>query len=233
MTSAPTAVFFHRETLEGSAGPVELGFTDRTLDLHLERPGFDTELGRLEAACGVRLAVAEQVHGRDVVVVGEQGGAPPRADALIATGRGVGLVTRVADCVPVLLVAPEAGVVAAVHSGRPGTVLDVVTATVDRMRTLGAGDDLAAWVGPSVCAGCYEVPEELRAEVDAAVPGTGAETTWGTPSVDVTGGVQRQLAAAGVPARVVEGCTVEDERLHSYRRDGADAGRAAGVVWLP
>ena len=55
----------------------------------------------------------------------------------------------------------------------------------------------------------------------------------GTPAIDVAAGVLQQLAA-GVPVELVPGCTREDGRLFSYRRDGR-TGRFAGVVvrWRP
>lgn len=230
-------MFFHRSSVESTAGPIEIGFTDSSLNLHARGEHFRAEFARLEEACGVRLARLDQVHGNDVAVVDGPGpGAHQpvlQADALVTAGRGFGLVTRVADCVPVLLVDAERGLVGAVHSGRPGTVLDIVGATVGRMRDLGA-ESLTAWVGPSVCGGCYEVPEQMRSEVTAAVPETWAETRWGTPSVDVAAGVRAQLTAVGVDeVQVVPGCTREEPSLHSHRRDGAAAGRFAGVVWMP
>jgi hypothetical protein len=99
------------------------------------------------------------------------------------------------------------------------------------MRSLGAGE-IRAWIGPHVCGRCYEVPAEMRAEVAKTVPATYAETSWGTPALDLGAGVEAQLAAAGVPAERVPGCTLEDDRFHSYRRDGAAAGRIAGLVWM-
>ena len=83
-----------------------------------------------------------------------------------------------------------------------------------------------------MCGRCYEVPEELRAEVGAVVPEALATTSWGTPALDLGAGVAAQLAAEEVEATVVAGCTREDPGLHSYRRDGAAAGRTAGLVWL-
>jgi YfiH family protein len=138
---------------------------------------------------------------------------------------------RVADCVPVLLADVQAGVVGAAHAGRQGVALDIVGRTVERMRALGA-DRITAWVGPHVCGRCYEVPEQMRDEVAALVPATRAQTTWGTPSLDLGAGVLAQLGAAGVEAVAVERCTLEDPALHSYRRDGAASGRIAGLVWL-
>jgi YfiH family protein len=153
------------------------------------------------------------------------------ADGLVTDVPGVALLVRVADCVPVLLADPEHGVVGAAHAGRNGLVAGVVPATVARMRDLGA-ERVVAWVGPSICGRCYEVPEELRREVATAVPEAAAETSWGTPAVDVGAGVVAQLRAEGVEVVDASRCTREDEEMWSYRRDGAAAGRLGGLVWV-
>jgi copper oxidase (laccase) domain-containing protein len=99
------------------------------------------------------------------------------------------------------------------------------------MQRLGAGT-VRAWVGPHVCGGCYEVPEQMRAQVAAAVPEAEAVTSWGTPSVDLGAGVRAQLGRAGAAVTEVSRCTVEDHDLYSYRRQGAEAGRMGGLVWV-
>jgi YfiH family protein len=233
-------VYSFRETVDpDSPGGVrvEVAFTDASVDLQGRRPGFAGNLAAVVEQAGVTFARVSQVHGDEVVhVVDDPPTGPdddvPSADALVTSRRGLGLMIRVADCVPVLLADPVAGVVGAVHSGRIGTTLDVTGKTVARMRALGAGE-ITAWVGPHVCGRCYEVPAQLRDEVAAVVPATWSETSWGTPALDLGAGVAAQLAAAGVPAVHVDRCTLEDERLHSYRRDGADSGRLAGLVWIP
>lgn len=172
-----------------------------------------------------------QVHGGEVVLA-EPGAPRPRADGVVTDRPDVVLLVRAADCVPVLLADPVAGVLGAAHAGRPGVAAGVVSATVAAMRDLGARD-LVGWIGPHVCGGCYEVPAELQAEVAALVPETLATTTWGTPSLDIGAGVRAQLAAAGV--RVDDAaarCTRESPDLYSYRRDGRESGRLAGVVRL-
>ena len=182
------------------------------------------------------LAFMRQVHGRVVAVVdGRPDPIPPQADALVTTSRDVGLVVMVADCVPVLLAAPGADgpVLGVAHAGRNGVVADVVTATVDAMRELGA--DVAAGrahVGPAVCGRCYEVPADLQAEVVAAVPVAECTTRSGTPGLDLPGAVLHQLATAGLrDVTRDETCTVETPTLYSHRRDGV-TGRFGGVVWL-
>ncbi|MET9209831.1 peptidoglycan editing factor PgeF [Streptomyces bacillaris] len=177
-----------------------------------------------------------QVHGRDVAVVDGPwgpGAEIPAVDALVTTRRGVALAVLTADCTPVLLVDPVAGVVGAAHAGRPGLVAGVVPAVVEAMTALGARPSrITARTGPAVCGRCYEVPEEMRAEVAEAVPGTWAETSWGTPAVDVTGGVHAQLAALGVSdLHRSPVCTRESGDHFSYRRDRT-TGRLAGYVWL-
>ena len=177
-----------------------------------------------------------QVHGADVAVVGERaqlgGKHDPVADALVTGLPGVVLMVRAADCVPVLLADVSRGVVGAVHSGRPGLVAGAVLAAVTALREQGA-QELVAWVGPHVCGSCYEVPQEMRAEVADVVPESYAETSWGTPSLDIGAGVVAQLRAAGVDDVVVTGrCTREDEDLFSYRRQGPSSGRLGGLVWI-
>lgn len=138
-------------------------------------------------------------------------------------------MVRVADCVPVLLADLERGLVAALHAGRPGLVAGIVPEGVAAMRSRGARD-LVAWLGPHVCGRCYEVPAAMREEVAAVVPEAWAETSWGTPSVDVGAGVRAQLAAASVEVVDVSRCTREHVDLYSFRRDGAGAGRMAGLI---
>lgn len=178
-----------------------------------------------------RLVRMNQVHGRTVEVVGPGDPSVPTADGLVTTRDDVALAARAADCVPVLLADAAAGVVGAVHSGRPGLFHGVVPAAVETMRSLGA-TRITAVVGPHVCGRCYEVPAELRAEVADRVPVAFAETSWGTPSLDIGAGVVRQLEQAGCTVIDAARCTIESGDLYSYRREGPASGRAAGVVRL-
>ncbi|MGR8011090.1 peptidoglycan editing factor PgeF [Streptomyces hypolithicus] len=183
-----------------------------------------------------RVVWMNQVHGSDVAVVDGPWGtasAIPPVDALVTGRPGLALAVLTADCTPVLLADPVAGVVAAAHAGRPGMVAGVVPAAVERMITLGADPArITAHTGPAVCGRCYEVPAEMRAEVAGAVPEAWSQTSWGTPAVDVTAGVHAQLAALGVrDRRQSPVCTLESGDHFSYRRDRT-TGRLAGYVWL-
>ena len=175
-----------------------------------------------------------QVHGREVAVVDAPFGAePPPVDGVVTARRGLALAVLTADCTPVLLADPVAGIAGAAHAGRPGLLAGVVGETVGAMRKLGAEPGrIVARTGPSVCGACYEVPEAMRDEVAAAVPEAYATTSWGTPAVDVAAGVRAQLARSGVTRWEQSSvCTLESGDHYSYRRDKT-TGRLASYVWI-
>ncbi|MEU4654164.1 peptidoglycan editing factor PgeF [Streptomyces sp. NPDC023723] len=182
-----------------------------------------------------RVVWMNQVHGAGVQVVDAPwgDGPVPETDALVTAARGLALAVLTADCVPVLLADPVAGVVAAAHAGRPGMTAGVVPAAVRAMTGLGADPArITARTGPAVCGRCYEVPEAMRAEVAAVEPAAHAVTSWGTPAVDVAAGVHAQLERLGVRDRAHSPvCTLESKDHFSYRRDRT-TGRLAGYVWL-
>jgi len=182
-----------------------------------------------------RVVWMRQVHGREVVVVDEPWGTgpAPEADAVVTARRGLALAVLTADCTPVLLADPVAGIAAAVHAGRPGMAAGVVPAAVAAMVRLGAAPArILARTGPAVCGRCYEVPEAMRAEIAAREPAAHGITSWGTPAVDVTAAVNAQLARLGVRHREQsQVCTLESADHFSYRRDRT-TGRLASYVWL-
>jgi YfiH family protein len=241
-------VFGYDEVLDG----VRFAFTDRFGgasrppygELNLgsaqgdEADAIAENFRRLASEFGVAadgVVRVSQVHGDDVHVLAPGDELPvrpmPRADALVTTRTDVALCVRAADCLPVLLADQVNGVIGAAHSGRKGLYVGVVPATVQAMRALGA-EHITAVLGPYACGNCYEVPEEMRAEVAERVPASYAETSWGTPSIDVAAGVTAQLAELDCTVINATTCTIESENLYSYRREGAVSGRLAGLVRL-
>ena len=228
-------------------GPVQWGFTDRvggvsagafdSLNLggHVGDDSAAVEENRTRVArsVGVQrdyLLFMQQCHGNKVVLVDGpwDPAGPPPADGIVTATPGLALAVLVADCTPVLLADPAAGVVGAVHAGRPGMMSRIVETAVRQMHDLGARD-ISAVVGPSVCGRCYEVPPEMRAAAAEVSPESSARSWIGTPAIDVASGVVAQLVANDVAVQWVPGCAREDERLFSYRRDGR-TGRFAGIV---
>lgn len=173
----------------GRAADLAHGFTTRlgglsrpphdSLNLSLSTGDDETvvaaNLDRLRADLGLKsLAAVYQVHGAEVVVVNGTGHHPlstlARADAMVTAERGVGLLVKSADCMPVLLADPESGVLGAAHAGWRGLVVDVIGATVRAMIGLGADPGrILAGLGPTLGPCCAEFvnyrtefPEEMH-----------------------------------------------------------------------
>jgi YfiH family protein len=181
-----------------------------------------------------RLVWMSQVHGTGVAVVdGPQDGPVPAVDALVTTTPGLVLCVLVADCVPVLLADPVAGVVAAVHAGREGVRQGVLPAALSAMASRGAkARNVTALLGPAVCGDCYEVPDAMQADVARVAPAAAVRTRRGTAGLDLRAGLDERLRAAGIPEVVHDPrCTAENPTLFSHRRDGT-TGRQAGLIWL-
>jgi len=143
---------------------------------------------RLAAALGARpddFVFARQVHGAGVRIVGEADAgsgafslddAIPDTDALVTRTPGVLLAILTADCVPIVLHDPVAGVLACVHAGWRGTVARVSAVALAAMKSLGARpSQVIAGVGPAVPPARYQVgPDVYQAVTGAFGPAAAA-----------------------------------------------------------
>jgi len=206
---------------------------------------------RLRTRLGLRaLARGYQIHGTTVVSIRDETALPdpdpdprpgpgPGPDSSPTSGRpsiqadgqatslaGVGAMALAADCLPVALGCE--GAVGMIHAGWRGLAAGVLEEGVRAVRELGGEGEIAAVIGPGAGPCCYEVGPEVHAAFDPV----GAHPA-GRGTIDLKAIATARLLTAGVD-RVddVELCTICDERFFSHRREGADAGRQAGVAWL-
>jgi copper oxidase (laccase) domain-containing protein len=109
----------------------------------------------------------------------------------------------------------------------------VVPTALEAMIKAGAVmEKIEVLLGPAVCGECYEVPEAMRDDVEAHLPGSACRTRAGTAGLDLRAGLWRQLADAGVARIGIDPrCTFEDHSLFSYRRNGT-TGRLAALTWI-
>ena len=175
---------------------------------------------RLAAGFGARpgdFVFAGQVHGARVRVVGEadrgrgafsQADVIPATDALVTRSPGVVLAILTADCVPIVLHDPVAGVLACVHAGWRGTVAQVSAAAVAAMQSLGSRpSDVIAGLGPAVAPARYQVgPDVYQAVTQAFGPAAPAfirpdlDGRW---LLDLWAANRHDLREAGVPDRQI------------------------------
>jgi YfiH family protein len=219
------------ETFTDRSGGVSQGvFASFNLGDHVSDDAEDVQANRaLLASKYGPVQFMNQVHGSRIVIIESVTDEAPTADALVTGIAGVTLAVMVADCIPLILTSAEA--VAAVHVGRRGLVNGVAVKTVDLMREMGA-KKIRATLGPAICGRCYEVSQDVHDEVVALHPLATAQTSSGTPALDLPKALKGALAAEGISEiNDLQICTVESADHFSYRRDGL-TGRQVGLVSL-
>lgn len=213
-----------------------------TRQLQFREPTLDCDYDRLADAFSSRGAVVRvrQVHGRAVLLMrpGQDVADISDADAIVSTDPDRVISVRVADCVPILIADRQGRAVAAIHAGWRGTAAGVVDETMDVLAGLGvSAADLVAAVGPSIGPCCYQVDETVRhafAPVERSL-GFAADGP-GHWRLDLAAVNRGRLLDRGVPPDAVSlsgECTSHGvEHWHSFRRDGAIAGRMAAAIRL-
>ncbi|QIX63820.1 peptidoglycan editing factor PgeF [Parabacteroides distasonis] len=163
-------------------------------------------------------------------------------DALVTNVPDVCVAVSTADCVPVLLYAPDRKVVAAVHAGWRGTVLHIARKAASLMIEAYDCDptQLVAGIGPSISQAAFEVGEEVvKAFQMAGFPmerilRRNAETQ--KAHIDLWETNRLQLLEAGLLSGHIEIagiCTyIRYEDYFSARRLGVKSGRILTGICL-
>ena len=168
---------------------------------------------------------------------------PEDCDGLITDRPGVPLCVFTADCVPVLLHGPAAGIAAAVHSGWKGTVQDMMGAAVRAIRDMGGRpENIRAAIGPAISQCCFEAGPEVKEAVEALLgadaeglcpPEVGVE---GKYMVDLKEANRRRLLQLGVAAERIDvspDCTMCMADLYwSHRATRGQRGTQASIIML-
>lgn len=197
------------------------------------------------------LIMPRQTHGTHVMVVDADFMAAPASvrasalqgiDALVTPLAGVCLAINTADCVPIALSDPQAGIIAVAHAGWRGTVAGIVRTTVQAMTLMGATPSrLHAVMGASICPQCFEVGPEVVAQFAAAGFSTISIATrnrlTGKPHIHLQQAVSWALQRAGLLAQNITWngqCTrCNPSRYFSARRLGPRSGRTLTALLRP
>jgi YfiH family protein len=193
-----------------------------------------TELAKQVGLEKKNLCWLEQVHGQNIVAA-QQFSAPPKADGSDTRKINQACIVMTADCLPVLLCDKKGTQVSAIHAGWRGLADGILEKAVSRFS---AADELIAWLGPAISQRHFEVGQDVHeafisnnpAHQNAFIPGA-EKDKW---MADIYQLARTQLIKSGVTS-IFGGdfCTyTEAERFYSYRRDGAQSGRMASVIYL-
>ncbi|MGB6977365.1 MAG: peptidoglycan editing factor PgeF [Gammaproteobacteria bacterium] len=175
----------------------------------------------------------QQAHSNKVVPAHEIT-AGTQADASYTDQFNVVCAILTADCLPLLLTDRQGSKVAAIHAGWRGLAAGVIDATVRELHI--PGNELLAWLGPTISAEHYEVGNEVRdafvqqhAEAKAAFTGT-TQNKW---QADLYLLARQCLNRLGVN-QIYGGefCTYTHQNFFfSHRRDQGITGRMATLIW--
>ena len=194
-----------------------------------------------------RIITARQTHSTDRLTIESREqtlGPQPDCDAMITRMTNVLLAVQTADCLPVLIGDTKTGTMAGIHAGWRGTAGRITERTVaDMMLLHGVSPrDCIAALGPSACAACYEVGEEVisryKKEFGYWRDLLSNFNDNGKAKLDIRAANIQQLRFCGFSddrIHVTDYCTMhQNDLFFSYRREGkgqpSGVGRSLSVI---
>ncbi len=160
----------------------------------------------------------EQVHGDVCAILTKAKTQTLKGtDAVLTTLPNVVLVTRTADCLPVLIAHPS-GLIGIAHCGRKSTDLGLLRKTLEIVKTkFGITDNLKLWFGPAICERCYQIDEATDLHYNLVRKNfQQVLEVFPDGKADVS------------PSNY---CTFhQNEQFYSYRKEGADVPKNYSVI---
>ena len=202
---------------------------------------------------GSTLYTVRQVHGNGVHIVdsdvrqlGADNVTGVEADALVTHLPGTAVGVLAADCLPIILYALDAPIVAVAHAGRIGTYHGVVGAvlSVVRRRFGVPAARMQALLGPAIGACCYDLDDRAAGPfqerfrdwqrfIEPSEKHRGTGRPW---KMSLTAANEAQLFAEGIPQAQIESvspCTrCHREHFFSHRSEGPAAGRGMAIAGI-
>ena len=230
---------------------VPLHFKESFCDLDLNSMGVDCcfipDLSEYPQMGGP-LCRVKQVHGKDILHVQAEliaslsgpGYVQFQYDGMMTSEPGAFLSVYSADCLPLLFFEPERRIVASIHSGWRGTLLNICGRAIERMVQIFKCDPSKIRVvsGPSIHVCCFEIREDVATLFRNADPAAEEmiSRSDGKMKLDLPGLNCRQLLNTGVLRNHVElneTCTYCNlGLLPSFRREGRSDRRIVGAIRL-
>jgi YfiH family protein len=199
-------------------------------------------LSRLLSVSGfsrTQLFQVKQIHSSKVVVAEKYADVLHEGDAITTDQRGLLLLMRFADCVPILFYDPEHPAIAIAHAGWMGTLSGVVSEVVRVMEAQfgTAPDKLQVGIGPSIGPDHYQIGEDVIMKTKLAFPDEYHQILNQEPNrvtLDLWKANQIQLMKMGVmQIEIAELCTGCDLGLwYSHRAEKGKTGRFAAAIGL-
>lgn len=171
------------------------------------------------------LVFMDQIHSDKICIVDKTPCDALKCDAVITNLKNTVLCVMVADCMPILLFDQEKNIISAIHIGRAGICLNLITKVVKKMISQfnSSVDSLKLIAGPHIQGKCYEVGNLNLGKFNKFKKGNHFYMNEALIS---------QISKIGIKNYEISNiCTHCDKRYFSYRRDKI-TGRFCGYIYL-
>lgn len=191
--------------------------------------GFQTHSGNVVKIDNLRQGV-EHEFGRYF----------PGTDGLVTDKENMALITRFADCSPIILYDPSKGVHGNIHSGWKGTLQRIVANAIDIMKAEYNCDpkDIIATIGPTIGKDEFEVDEDVKEMFQKEfgyLNNIIIKKDIIKSLIDLQEINRNVLIENGTRENniiIIDLPTISNEILHSYRRDKSEFGLMGSVTIL-
>jgi polyphenol oxidase len=187
-----------------------------------------------------RIVTMKQVHGDRIVQIQDSNiKETGEADGVLTRQGGVYLGVLTADCVPILFLAPEQRLVAAVHAGWRGALAGIAAKMVqlilEEQSILPSEIEVA--LGPSIDGCCYEIGRNVAEPLTDQWSGTANSCIRNRENkmyLDLRDLNTAILHRAGIPEsqifRIGPCTSCAEDELFSYRREKKQTGRQISFI---
>lgn len=205
------------------------------------KEGIDNLNRLIEEFCVDNVIYLKQIHS-DIVLSFDGKGhkelIEKEGDAIITNIKNSIIGVFTADCIPVILVDDELGVVVAIHSGWKGTFGSITKKAITRMKEeYGVNPmNIKAYIGPHIRKCCYEVSEELK-EKFIMEKNIKESILFNGRNLSMEDCILKDLQECGVKEENINSiglCThcSKEVKLYSYRASDGDYGRLFSFVLI-
>lgn len=190
---------------------------------------------------GVPFGSLHQVHSDIVVEFTTPLSEEPLGDAGLSKLSNFALVTKTADCLPLLIMGPKSGILSSIHAGWKGVCSLIHLSALDRMKSLYAQKE--NWIcilGPHIQQRSFEIEEPVLQLLSISVEKTGLNPKnyyvqkGKKYYFDLQKLVGDQLLLLGVNKEnliSVGGDTLTNPKWNSFRRDKEKSARNLNFVY--
>lgn len=203
----------------------DLGFELQTKDYFVFFGKKDSSIENLEKSYPqFSFKMLHQVHGNDILYTTANSENSLKADAHWTDEKGIALISKSADCVPLLAYDSENKRILAIHAGWRGVQNRIVPKSLEQL-----GSNWEIYIGPHITAQSFEIKDDCLNLLKLCT-NLNQNDWYQNGKADLYKILKEQVKGSSIKPFIFD--TVTDLRFHSFRRDRDAAGRQNNFIVL-